>query len=382
MLLPALMIGAHRRSISLILWLQKHTQLPGGRAHARTTSSGRHFWPGQVFRSLGLFFLTAAVLAAVAGLVQINPVWVYGPFVPYVGRRSPAQPDWYVGWLEGALRLGPPFEPTILGVTIPSPFVPGILMPGDRLRRLHAVAVPRGAASPTTTTSTTCSSTPWQAPVRTAIGAAALTLLPGPDDRRRQRRPRRVLPGRTRAADVGSPVPGRRRPDRGRSGRLSARDRTAPPRSGRGRDVSAARRTIALGRHRRSRVGGMPAAPATTEGHAVSDLWTIFLVAAAIVGGLVWGLITSSIIRYRRRRSDTSSGAAAQTVAATPSRSRSRGPTGPILDRPRSCSVMTLFALQRIDAREAGGDQRQRRSLPLAVAVHLPDAGVTVTGDT
>ena len=67
---------------------------------------GRHLWPGQAFRSLGLLFVTAAVLALLGGLVQINPVWVYGPYVPSAAA-SPAQPDWYVGWLEGALRLGP-----------------------------------------------------------------------------------------------------------------------------------------------------------------------------------------------------------------------------------------------------------------------------------
>jgi len=35
-----------------------------------------------------------------------------------------------VGWLDGALQISPPFEPTILGVTIPSPFIPGVVVPG------------------------------------------------------------------------------------------------------------------------------------------------------------------------------------------------------------------------------------------------------------
>jgi len=39
--------------------------------------------------------------------------------------------------------------------------------------------------------------------------------------------------------------------------------------------------------------------PATTQGRAVTDLWTLFAVAAALVGGLVWLLITISVIRYR-----------------------------------------------------------------------------------
>jgi ubiquinol-cytochrome c reductase cytochrome b subunit len=128
-----------------------------------------------VFRSTGLFFLTAAILAAVGGLVQINPVWVYGPFVASA-VSSPAQPDWYIGWLEGSLRLGPNWEPTILGVTIPSLFLPGIAVPtilfggfmlwpfiearisGDH-REHHLLQWP------------------WQAPLRLAIGSAVLTLF-------------------------------------------------------------------------------------------------------------------------------------------------------------------------------------------------------------
>ena len=173
MLIPALMIGGITVHLA-ILWIQKHTQYPGGRAR-ETNVVGRHFWPGQVFRSTGLFLLTAAIIAVVGGLVQINPVWVYGPFVPFA-VSSPAQPDWYIGWLEGALRLGPNWEPTILGVTIPSLFLPGIVVPtvlfggfalwpfiearlsGDH-REHHILQWP------------------WQAPVRLAIGSAVLTLF-------------------------------------------------------------------------------------------------------------------------------------------------------------------------------------------------------------
>jgi ubiquinol-cytochrome c reductase cytochrome b subunit len=177
MLLPALMIGGITIHL-LILWFQKHTQFPGGegRLTARETNVvGRHFWPGQVFRSFGLFLLIAAVVSLVGGLVQINPVWVYGPFVSYA-VSSPAQPDWYLGWLEGLLRMGPSFEPTILGITIPSLFGPAIVVPtivfgiftlwpfiearvtGDHAD--HQVL-----------------QWPWQAPVRLGIGVAALTFF-------------------------------------------------------------------------------------------------------------------------------------------------------------------------------------------------------------
>jgi ubiquinol-cytochrome c reductase cytochrome b subunit len=127
MLLPALFAGAIAAHVGLV-FLQKHTQYKGGRARADNVV-GRHFWPGQAFLSAGLFFLTAAVMALMGGLIQINPIWAYGPFEPAI-VSSPAQPDWYVGWLDGALRIFPPFEPVILGITIPSVFIPGIVVPG------------------------------------------------------------------------------------------------------------------------------------------------------------------------------------------------------------------------------------------------------------
>ena len=126
MLLPALLIGGILVHLA-ILWRQKHTQWPGpGRTEHNVV--GKPFWPSQVLKSTGLLLLTAAVLAMMGGLIQINPVWTYGPFDPTT-ISAPAQPDWYVGWLDGALRLFPPFEPTILGITIPSPFIPGVLIP-------------------------------------------------------------------------------------------------------------------------------------------------------------------------------------------------------------------------------------------------------------
>jgi ubiquinol-cytochrome c reductase cytochrome b subunit len=177
MLLPALMIGAITVHL-FIIWLQKHTQLPGGEgshAASETRVVGRHFWPGQVFRSTGLFFLTAAIVAVLGGLVQINPVWVYGPYLPYA-VSSPAQPDWYLGWLEGGLRMGPNWEPTILGVTLPSLFLPAIVLPtivfgGFTLWPFLEARITRDRAEHEVL------QWPWQAPRRLAIGAGLLTLF-------------------------------------------------------------------------------------------------------------------------------------------------------------------------------------------------------------
>jgi len=127
MLLPALIIGLITAHL-LILWRQKHTQFKGpGRTERNVV--GKPFWPQQLMKSVGLLLLTGAVLAFMGGLIQINPVWAYGPFDPAT-VSAPSQPDWYIGWLEGALRLFPPFDLTILGVTVPSPFIPGIILPG------------------------------------------------------------------------------------------------------------------------------------------------------------------------------------------------------------------------------------------------------------
>jgi ubiquinol-cytochrome c reductase cytochrome b subunit len=125
--LPLLYIGAITVHIGLV-FIQKHTAYRSSGA-TETTVVGPRFWPVQVFRSTGLFFLVAAVIALIAGLFEINPVWDYGPFLPQVAT-VPAQPDWYLGWLEGALRLGLPFEPTLLGITLPSAFIPALVIPG------------------------------------------------------------------------------------------------------------------------------------------------------------------------------------------------------------------------------------------------------------
>jgi len=173
LLLPAIFIGAIGLHIGLT-WLQKHTVYKGPGVTERTVK-GPPFYPVQVFRSLGLFFLTAAVLALVAGLVQINPVWLYGPFVPY-SATVPAQPDWYVGWLEGALRLGPSFEPTIFGVTIPTPFIPGILVPGILFTILALWPFLERRFTHDTSEHHVLD-WPWESPRRTGIGAAILTFF-------------------------------------------------------------------------------------------------------------------------------------------------------------------------------------------------------------
>ena len=106
------------------MWHQKHTQFSGPGFTERNVVGSR-LWPTYAVKSVGLFFVVIAVLTGLGGLVQVNPVWLYGPFEPSQ-VTSPAQPDWYVGWLEGALRLFPPWEIRAFGFEIPEPFFPAL----------------------------------------------------------------------------------------------------------------------------------------------------------------------------------------------------------------------------------------------------------------
>ena len=128
----AALLGAHLA----IIWHQKHTQFRGpGRTEHNVV--GSQLWPTYAAKSIGLMFLVVGVLAALAGLAQINPVWLYGPFRASAVSTA-AQPDWYVGWLEGALRIFPPWEVRTLHHTVPNPFFPGVLLPGLTFALLYA----------------------------------------------------------------------------------------------------------------------------------------------------------------------------------------------------------------------------------------------------
>jgi ubiquinol-cytochrome c reductase cytochrome b subunit len=126
-ILPILIFGL----IGLHLYMvvrHRHTQFAGPGRQERNVIGSPAF-PGYVLRSGGLFFATAGVLFLIGGLIQINPVWQYGVYQPWLGTNG-AQPDYYFGWLIGALRLMPNWEWTVSGYTlIPNPFWGGILYP-------------------------------------------------------------------------------------------------------------------------------------------------------------------------------------------------------------------------------------------------------------
>ena len=120
----ATLLGAHL----VLVAARHHTQFRGPRKTERKVV-GVPTFPGQTPRSLGLMSAVTAVLFLLGGLVQINPIWLWGPYHVASGTNG-AQPDWYLGWLIGALRLVPGFDLTIGHYTlVPNPFWGGALFP-------------------------------------------------------------------------------------------------------------------------------------------------------------------------------------------------------------------------------------------------------------
>lgn len=172
MLIPALialLLGLHLAMV----WRQKHAQFPGP-LRSEHQIVGTRMWPTYAVKAGALFFITAAVVTLLAGLVQINPVWIYGPFEPSKVSAG-SQPDWYLGWLEGALRLMPPWEIRAFGRTIPNPFFPAILLPGITFNLLYLwpflEAKITGDHDPHNLLNR-----PRDVPFRTALGVAALAF--------------------------------------------------------------------------------------------------------------------------------------------------------------------------------------------------------------
>jgi ubiquinol-cytochrome c reductase cytochrome b subunit len=173
MIVPAVITGLLAVHLA-ILWRQKHTHFPGpGRKEGNVV--GLRLWPSYATKSVALFSLVVAVVGALGGLAQINPVWLYGPFrAPAVSTA--AQPDWYVGWLEGALRLAGPWRVHLFGRTISEVFWPAVLMPLIVFLLLYAWPFLERALTGDHAEHHLLDR-PRDHPVRTAFGIATLTFF-------------------------------------------------------------------------------------------------------------------------------------------------------------------------------------------------------------
>ncbi len=172
LIVPAMiagLLGAHLA----ILWRQKHTQFPGP-GRTEDNIEGSRLWPTYAARSIGLFAGVFALLAFLGGLFQINPIWLYGPFTP-AAVSTASQPDWYMGWVEGALRLAPGWRIHVFGYTISELFWPGVVLPGITFGLLYLWPFLERRVTGDTAEHHLLDR-PRNRPVRTAIGVAVLAF--------------------------------------------------------------------------------------------------------------------------------------------------------------------------------------------------------------
>lgn len=173
LLLPALVLAFIALHLMFVV-IHKHTQYAApGRTQGNVV--GYPVLPVYAAKAGGFFFIVFGVIALMASFFTINPIWNYGPYDPSPVSAG-TQPDWYIGFADGALRLVPPgwefvwldrtwsfniiVPVAILGLFIVTvliyPFIEAWVT-GDK-REHHILDRPRNAAT------------------RTAIGAAGVTF--------------------------------------------------------------------------------------------------------------------------------------------------------------------------------------------------------------
>ncbi|WP_370412109.1 cytochrome bc complex cytochrome b subunit [Streptomyces fradiae] len=171
LLLPGIMLGLVVAHLILV-FVHKHTHFEGpGRTNKNVV--GMPLLPVYMAKAGGFFFLVFGVIAVIAAIASINPIWAIGPYRPDQVSTG-AQPDWYMGFAEGLIRVMPGWEinlwghTLVLGVMIPLAIFPAVLaaiavypfieswITGDK-REHHIAQRPRNA------------------PTRTAFGVAWIT---------------------------------------------------------------------------------------------------------------------------------------------------------------------------------------------------------------
>ena len=159
----------------ILLVRQKHTQFDG---EGRTENNvvGAPMFPVFMAKTTGFLLIVGGVIALLGAFAQINPIWQFGPYE--AARISYAvQPDWYMGFLDGALRIWPSWSFHSFGHTIPLEVtIPAVVFPG--------IVFTLGYLWPTLERLVTKDDLmhnlldrPSDRPVRTASGVAILTLL-------------------------------------------------------------------------------------------------------------------------------------------------------------------------------------------------------------
>ena len=173
LIIPAVLLGLIAVHL-LILVKQKHTQFPGpGRTEHNVV--GNRLFPAFAAKAGGLFFIVFGVVAALGGLVQINPVWLWGPYNP-AQVSAASQPDWYIMFLDGSTRLFPAWDINLPGdYTIPALFWPTVVIAGLIFTVLALYPMIERKLT-RDTASHHLLQRPRDVPVRTSLGVMALTF--------------------------------------------------------------------------------------------------------------------------------------------------------------------------------------------------------------
>jgi len=113
-----------------LVFKQKHTQWPGP-MRTNTNVVGERMFPRYALKQGGFFMTVFGVVALMAGLFQINPIWLFGPYRASE-VSSASQPDFYVMFMDGLVRLMPAWQMTIPwfgghGYSIPPLFWPAVV---------------------------------------------------------------------------------------------------------------------------------------------------------------------------------------------------------------------------------------------------------------
>ncbi len=173
LLIPGIILALVALHLMLVVVL-KHTHW-NKRGHTNRNVVGQPMVPQFTMKSTGLFMMISGVLACLGAVAQINPVWDYGPYRPDQVATD-AQPDWYVGFLEGGLRLMPPFETNLWGHTVMwNVFVPTLVLPGLLFLTLYLYPFFERWVTGDRAEHHLCDR-PRNRPTRTALGVAAVVF--------------------------------------------------------------------------------------------------------------------------------------------------------------------------------------------------------------
>ncbi|MFD0362003.1 cytochrome bc complex cytochrome b subunit [Nocardia sp. GCM10030253] len=125
LLFPGIMLALIAAHIALV-WYQKHTQFPGpGRTENNVV--GARIVPVFAADQGAFFAFTLGIVAIMGGLLQINPIWNMGPYNPSQVSAG-SQPDFYMMWTDGMMRLIPPWELYLGRYTVPAPVWGALIM--------------------------------------------------------------------------------------------------------------------------------------------------------------------------------------------------------------------------------------------------------------